>query len=164
MHFLTLESQVPFLPIYLSERMPELFAVVDIVDYEWAKQWKWQYKTSKKRPGKPVKYYASRKLNMAGGRSATVWLHKEICKRANGRPPSPAHIIGDHLDGQSLNCRRLNLDWATPSENRQNYNGLFAYQLRMAFMTGRWNRTLLRGMTCPTITVPQGPTLPEPTN
>jgi CO dehydrogenase/acetyl-CoA synthase beta subunit len=56
----------------------------------------------------------------AGGKSRTVWLHKEVCERANGAAPSELHTIGDHQDGESLNNQRGNLEWATRSMNRRN--------------------------------------------
>ncbi len=28
-------------------------------------------------------------------------------------------MMGDHGDGNSLNCQRDNLEWATPSQNRR---------------------------------------------
>ncbi len=47
----------------------------------------------------------------------TVWLHREILLRKGDLPPSPAHIIADHENGDELDCRRSNLRWATHEMN-----------------------------------------------
>ncbi len=71
-----------------------------------------------------------------GGRHVSIWLHREICLRAHGLPPSRHHLIADHLDGESLNDRRANLRWATLSTNNRNLNGLAYQRLRLAVLTG----------------------------
>lgn len=134
-------SKVPYLPIYLSGP-GDHFAVVDEEDFAWASQWTWAVKPSKN--GR--KLYAYR-TSYYEGRKLSIFLHKEICLRAFGMPPSPSHIIADHCNGDSLDCRRETfygpqLRWATPSENRQNYNGIFALQLRMDFKGGGAKRLL----------------------
>lgn len=121
-------STVPFMPLYMNK---EVFCVVSFDDFVWASQWAWYPKPSKN--GK--KLYACRSARISG-RYFSVYLHKEICFRATGMPPSPRHIIADHMNGNSLDCRRSNLRWATPSENRQNYHGIYAQQLRLAFLAG----------------------------
>lgn len=98
--------------VYLDPRDLSIFALVDRVDYQWAVRWRWTWRFDKR--GK--KRYAQRNTSVAG-RRATLFLHKEIVRRARGEPPSPLHVIGDHADGDSLNCQRYNLDWATRSQN-----------------------------------------------
>lgn len=98
--------------VYLDPRDSSIFALVDPQDYQWAAQWRWRWKFDKR--GK--KRYAQRSTSVAGVK-CTLFLHKEIVRRARGEPPSPLHIIGDHANGDSLDCRRDNLDWATRSEN-----------------------------------------------
>lgn len=101
--------------IYLDAAC-EIFALVSPEDYAWASQWRWKWcwdRTKRKR-------YARRTPRGAGQVSRTVWLHKEICERANGAPPTELHTIGDHENGESLDCQRNNLRWATRSMNRRN--------------------------------------------
>lgn len=132
-------SSLSYLPLYLSGYGGDHFAVVDEEDYLWGSQWQWAVKPSKN--GK--KFYAYR-TSKYEGRKLSIFLHKEICLRAHGMPPSPSHIIADHTGGNSLDCRRHMLRWATPSENRQNYNGIYAMQLRMDYKGGKGPKRLLR--------------------
>jgi hypothetical protein len=111
--------------LYLDDT-GELFATLDQVDYDWAIQWLWfatPNSTAKK-------FYATRNTRIAGSlrKQIKLYLHKEILIRT-GRPrPTPHHTISDHEDGDSLNCRRNNLRWATPKMNRENRGGWFALQ------------------------------------
>lgn len=121
-------SKIGFLPLYIGA---DIFIVIDEEDYVWASAWRWNIKRSKN--GK--KLYACR-TSSYGGRDISVFLHKEIALRSRGNPPTSCHIIADHMDGNSQNCRRGNLRWATPSMNRQNYHGIFAMQLRLDLKDG----------------------------
>ena len=60
-----------------------------------------------------------------------LWMHKIVLLRAVGPPPTPAHRIGDHLDGNTLNNRRDNLRWATPQMNARNIHGFAVKQLSL---------------------------------
>lgn len=101
--------------------------LLDWPDYQWATRWRWSWTTSKQGPRRKLKIYARRNTNtwVSGFRQpqAWVWLHKEICLRAHGSAPSLFHSIADHIDGDTLNCRRSNLRWETPSGNRINIAG-----------------------------------------
>lgn len=141
-----LYCNMPYRPLYLTGKHGlehGLFAIVNAEDYDWAAQWSWRAVSSQvySQRGK-VKWYAYRAVRIGGrgGRSVNVWLHKELLLRAKGAPPSPKHIIGDHMNGNSLDCRvhrrdgwRDNLRWATVQMNNSNYNGFFAKQLRLYF-------------------------------
>lgn len=106
--------------------------VIDDIDYEWASRWLWNLCPSKN--GKKI--YIRRSKKLRGGKWISIWLHKAICYREHGMPPTPSHIVADHKNGNSMDNRRSNLRWATVRENRENYNGVFALQLRLDFKTG----------------------------
>lgn len=92
-------------------------------DYEWAKQWRWgvTWNSTKK------KAYATRNTRERGTRKQVkVYMHKEILKRSGKVQPGPSFTIGDHQDGESLHNWRGNLEWATPSINRQTSRGYHA--------------------------------------
>lgn len=107
--------------IWLDDR-EYLYAVVDEEDYHWAAQWKWYAKPSRS----PWKFYACRQTKIrddCGWRNVSLYLHVEIQKRSGVVQPHPTYKLSDHRDGDSLNCRRGNLRWATPSMNRRNIRG-----------------------------------------
>lgn len=128
--------------ISLSDRW-DLHALVDEEDLAWSRQWKWNHTTgsggriadiayltgAKKRGVNTDKVYAKRSTR-AQGRAVSLYLHREICLRAYGQPPSDRHVA-DHLNGDSLDCRRENLRWATLSQNAKNLFGSAWLQLRM---------------------------------
>lgn len=116
-------------PLYLSDTDAALVALLDAEDHEWARQWRWSFTTSKLRKNGKEKFYAVRTLNYGDRSKRKVYLHKEVVLRARGPAPSSLHTIGDHLNGNSLDCRRANLRWATPSMNRLNVDGRFPWDL-----------------------------------
>lgn len=129
--------------IPLQGRDDGAYAVVDLVDYEFASRWKWKAVKSR---GFKVKLYAYRTTRWKG-RHVSIWLHKEICLRAKGLPPSKEHLIADHENGNSLDDRRRNLDWATHSQNCRNREGVAYQQLRLAIATGDTGRVLGKALT-----------------
>lgn len=116
---------VPYKPIWLDPQN-NLACIVDSIDYDHLSEWTWTATPDKHRR----KWYATR-TTWALGRRIKIYLHKVVCHLAHGEPPTPRHHIGDHDDGNSLDCRRHNLHWATPGMNRRNIHGLYARQLRL---------------------------------
>lgn len=95
-------------------------ARVDEEDYQWAIQWRWHAVANSR--GK--KFYLKRtEGNSKYGGTRGIYLHVAIHERRKIRKPSRHHTMVDHGDGDSLNCRRYNLSWATPSMNARNING-----------------------------------------
>lgn len=93
-----------------------VYATVSFEDYAWALQWRWQITWDRHKR----KAYATRSTSDGTRhRRIKLYLHKEVLKRTMKLPPTPKHTMGDHGDGNSLNCERWNLDWATPSQNRR---------------------------------------------
>lgn len=117
--------------ISLSNRV-DCYCKLDRIDYNWAKQWLWCHSYSRIRktfnPDTPEGIYARRSVQIPGRlpsgkkRYGNLWLHKQICFRAYGAP-LPDQIVCDHLDGDCLNNKRLNLRWATVQENALNKHG-----------------------------------------
>jgi hypothetical protein len=127
------DEALPFRPLQLSERDEALFCIVDLEDWDWASRYLW-FATHARESGS--KKYAGRTdwgRRKLGGPHRLTWLHKEILLRA-GAPPSQRHIIGDHINGNSLDNRRSNLRWATPDENNRNRYGFYAYQLQLGLI------------------------------
>lgn len=92
-----------------------IFALVSEADYQWAIQWRWSWRWDRTKQ----KRYATR-TGYRDGRDVTLYLHKEILNRSDKKQPTEAHTIGDHQNGESLDCQIENLEWATRSMNRKN--------------------------------------------
>ncbi len=110
----------------LSSRW-DVTALLDRQDYEWARRFTW-YPTYGS--GKMVLYapgvYAIQNPDHIYARTTIdgrqVWLHRAVLGRAAG-PPRYKRAIGDHCNGQTLDCRRANLRWATIAMNNRNRPG-----------------------------------------
>ena len=112
--------ETPPCEIWLTENIR---CIVSPEDFEWARQWCWgvTWNSTKK------KAYATRMTRERGTRKQVkIYLHKEILVRSGKVRPGPTYRMGDHQDGESLNNRRGNLEWATPSINRQTAGGFHA--------------------------------------
>ena len=111
-----------------------VFSLVDWEDYQHLVQWKWSPKWSRG----DKKFYLRRSVQELHGKDQqcldtgrrlrnrtqrTLFLHAAVLLRAGILPPTPAHTMVDHRDGDGMNCQRRNLRWATPAQNRTNING-----------------------------------------
>lgn len=97
-----------------------VYAVVDEEDYWFFSRWRWH--TVENSTGR--KLYLRRNTSTGKRRtSAPIYLHVAIHERRNIRKPTKFHRMVDHLDGDSLHCRKRNLRWATPSMNARNRMG-----------------------------------------
>lgn len=101
--------------LYLDDR-EHIYALLDEEDFSWAVQWLWSSKLNSRK----IKRYAYRTHVRRPYIRRSVYLHVEIQKRCGALPPSKKHTMIDHINGNSLDNRRANLRWATPSENRRN--------------------------------------------
>lgn len=107
--------------IYLDDT-GEVFAVLDRDDYLWAIKWKWCAKRNLN-----GKVYARRAVSKNSGgyrvSTKTQYLHIEIMKRTGKRRRSAMQVLVDHRNGRSLDCRRINLRWASYQQNNRNVYG-----------------------------------------
>lgn len=112
--------------IYADDKL-SLYAVVDAIDYSYLVRWRWIKHYSRGR----TKVYLKRTMH-EGTRidrvQKTLFLHQAIMQRSGLVRPSPFHVLPDHINGNSLDCRRDNLRWATYLMNRMNINGAAACQ------------------------------------
>jgi hypothetical protein len=117
------------------------YAVVDEEDYAWAVQWGWSRLYSRGNR----KFYLRRAVTITIGeswlcerrgkriqnrRTENLFLHVAILERMGIPKPTPRHI-GGHLDDDSLNCRRSNLQWLTPGQNNLTGKGREVWRRRM---------------------------------
>lgn len=133
--FLDFSSPERFIYGYGDQRYNHIAARVDEEDYAWAIGNSWNPNFKKQRWNGVVKFkvYLRRAVAIWEDRvkikTISIYLHIEIMKRTGIEPPSPFHTLVDHRDGDSLNCRRSNLRWATHSMNSLNRFGEHPHDL-----------------------------------
>lgn len=117
--------------LFLSDHDDTSYCIIDRQDWAWASKHKWRVKgsthKSRGRKGGDKVYVVTSDYKSPAHSRKSIFLHKEVVFRAKGPPPNEKATIGDHISGDSLDNRRLNLKWATPQENRWNRNGLAYY-------------------------------------
>jgi hypothetical protein len=82
-----------------------LVALVDRADLDWLSQWKWCATTHPRGPSYAVRRERSTKR--------THYMHRELAA-------PPAGLLVDHINGDTLDNRRVNLRLATFSQNAAN--------------------------------------------
>lgn len=106
------------------------FTLVDDADFEYLNQWKWQAQRGART------YYAVRTEYYPIRRK--VFLHRELIE-CHGK-------LVDHIDGNGLNCQKINLRTCTKTENNRNKkpSGNFNY-LGVTYKkeTKRWNARIM---------------------
>ena len=88
-----------------------MYAMVDDEDFDRLRFWKWHVQCCG-----PGKLYASRSVKIEG-KTYARYLHHEVLKL---EIPLPRGIVVDHINGESLDCRKENLRCCSPNENMVN--------------------------------------------
>jgi hypothetical protein len=83
-------------------------ALVDDDMYEYLNQWKWQANKNGN------KFYAKRSIKVSQGKQKTISMHRFITKNINPK------MHTDHLNGNGLDNRKINLRICTNSQNAMN--------------------------------------------
>lgn len=112
--------------IYLNQNCTQ-WALVDDCDYAYFCKWKWNGKKSKS--GGIYARRATGGSYRSTGRTPviTIYLHREILKRKKEK--QGRRRIGGHIDGNTLNCTRENLEWTTKKKNTVTCGGRRAFSV-----------------------------------
>lgn len=102
----SVEGDIALVPLCRRDGTVRAYAIIDASDAEWVGQWCWSVSG----------HYAGRREVTEDNRVLTVFLHRELL----GLPRVSDGRLGDHIDRDSLNCRRHNLRVVTRFENAQN--------------------------------------------
>jgi len=92
----------------------ELFAKVDVDDFDWLNQWKWKPDYIKQTNSFRAIRQTKKKDSVSGKvERKTYLMHREIVKAKNG-------LVVDHWNHDSLDNRKENLRECTHAENSSN--------------------------------------------
>lgn len=94
------DAYVYRIPLYGRGGIIKGYTLVDAQDYEWLSRWRWNL----------VQGYAARRND-----KSTVYMHREILGLGRGNGLECDHINGDRLDN-----RRVNIRIVTHAQNQQN--------------------------------------------
>jgi hypothetical protein len=116
--------------VYADDRA-QVFAVVDAQDWHRFKRWRWCIKFSNRGRKPYLRRAVGENANRQRLRTFTLYLHVEIM-RLQAEQPTSKHVV-DHLNGDTLDCRRANLRWATKAQNNRNRFGSYLANRNLGF-------------------------------
>ena len=82
------------------------FALVDDADFEWLSQWKWYASAHRG-------WFRVSRFKKINGKQQIVYMHRLILD-------TPAGMSSDHINGDTLDNRRINLRICTVQQNNMN--------------------------------------------
>lgn len=82
------------------------FAIVDAENLDWLSKWKWYSSTT---------YYAIRAITLENGNRRFIKMHREILGLQFGN-----ELVGDHINGNRLDNRKVNLRAVAKKHNSWN--------------------------------------------
>lgn len=93
-----------------------LVAIVDDEDFEFLSQWKWSASKQGRKNCPNPKYRAVRMEWLGEGKQRAVLMHRQLMA------PGPGEVI-DHINGDPLDNRKLNLRIVSQKDNSLNREG-----------------------------------------